>query len=246
LCHRRARTAQQPTLQKEFSFHARPGIAFSLETDLETEGYEVTLVADGAEAVPRALSQAFDLILLDVMLPNKDGFEVCRELRHRGLKTPIILLTARTQEAEKVLGLDVGADDYVTKPFSPRELRARIRALLRRAMTGGNEPEDVGQGEDIHRFGKCELDMGRFELRRNGQTVDTTTTELKLLAAFVRCRGRLLTRERLLDEVWGTGISVTDRVIDNHIVSLRKKIEEEPTAPRYLISVRGLGCRFDG
>ncbi len=113
-----------------------PGIAFSLESDLQTEGYEVVLVADGAEAVPRALSQPFDLILLDVMLPNKDGFEVCRELRHRGLKTPIILLTSKTQEAEKVMGLDVGADDYVTKPFSPRELRARIRALLRRASPG--------------------------------------------------------------------------------------------------------------
>jgi DNA-binding response OmpR family regulator len=223
-----------------------PGIAFSLETDLQTEGYEVAVVADGAQAVARALSQVFDLILLDVMLPNKDGFEVCRELRHRGLKTPIILLTAKTHEAEKVLGLDVGADDYVTKPFSPRELRARIRALLRRASAGRGEPEAAGHDEDIHRFGACELDLGRFELRRNGQILDTTTTELKLLAAFVRNRGRLLTREQLLDEVWGTGISVTDRVIDNHVVSLRKKIEDEPTAPRFLISVRGLGYRFDG
>jgi DNA-binding response OmpR family regulator len=223
-----------------------PGIAFSLEIDLETEGYQVTVVGDGAEAVPRALAEEFDLILLDVMLPNKDGFDVCRELRHRGLKTPVILLTAKTHEAEKVLGLDVGADDYVTKPFSPRELRARIRAQLRRSPTGPKDQEAAATREDIHRFGPCELDLGRFELRRNGACVDTTTTELKLLAAFVRNRGRLLTRERLLDEVWGTGISVTDRVIDNHIVSLRKKIEDEPTAPRYLISVRGLGYRFDG
>jgi DNA-binding response OmpR family regulator len=223
-----------------------PGIAFSLESDLQTEGYEVTVVADGADAVPRALSQSFDLILLDVMLPNKDGFEVCRELRHRGLKTPIILLTAKTQEAEKVVGLDVGADDYVTKPFSPRELRARIRALLRRASPEATEHGSNSHGEDIHRFGSCELDMTRFELRRNGRCIESTTTELKLLAAFVRNRGRLLSRERLLDEVWGTGIAVTDRVIDNHIVSLRKKIEDEPTAPRYLISVRGVGYRFDG
>jgi DNA-binding response OmpR family regulator len=223
-----------------------PGIAFSLESDLQTEGYEVTVVADGAEAVPRALSQPFDLILLDVMLPNKDGFEVCRELRHRGLRTPIILLTAKTHEAEKVVGLDVGADDYVTKPFSPRELRARIRALLRRASPMATEHGLNSHEQDIHRFGPCELDMTRFELRRNGQCIESTTTELKLLAAFVRNRGRLLTRERLLDEVWGTGIAVTDRVIDNHIVSLRKKIEDEPTAPRYLISVRGVGYRFDG
>jgi len=223
-----------------------PGIAFGLESDLETEGYEVALVADGAEAVPRALSQPFDLILLDVMLPNKDGFEVCRELRHRGLKTPIILLTAKTQEAEKVMELDVGADDYVTKPFSPRELRARIRALLRRASPEPAEHENAGNGQDIHRFGACELDLGRFELRRNGHCIEATTTELKLLAAFVRNRGRLLTRERLLDEVWGTGIAIPDRVIDNRVVSLRKKIEDEPSEPRYLISVRGAGYRFDG
>src|SRR5579863_5590612 len=220
-----------------------PGIAFSLESDLQTEGYEVTLVADGAEAVPRALSQPFDLILLDVMLPNKDGFEICRQLRHQGLKIPIILLTAKTHEAEKILGLDVGADDYVTKPFSPRELRARIRALLRRAVTDPAKSDAASSRDEIHQFGTCELDMARFELRRDGESIDTTTTELKLLAAFVRNRGRLLTRERLLDEVWGSGIAVTDRVIDNHIVSLRKKIEDEPTAPRYLISVRGVGYR---
>jgi len=215
-----------------------PGIAFGLESDLQTEGYEVAVVGDGAEAVSRARAEAFDLILLDVMLPSKDGFEVCRELRHGGLKTPIILLTAKTQEAEKVLGLDVGADDYVTKPFSPRELRARIRALMRRAAPEGSE--------DVYRFGPCELDLVRFELRRDGQRLDTTTTELKLLAAFVRQRGRVLTRDRLLDEVWGSGVYVTDRVVDNHIVSLRKKIEDEPSAPRYLISVRGVGYRFDG
>ncbi len=223
-----------------------PGIAFSLETDLQTEGYEVTLVADGAQAVPRALAEPFDLILLDVMLPNKDGFEICRQLRHKGLKTPIILLTAKTHEAEKILGLDVGADDYMTKPFSLHELRARIRALLRRATNPLTDRGASSEANDVQRFGTCELDMTRFELRRNGNCVETTALELKLLAAFVRNRGRLLTRERLLDEVWGSGISVTDRVIDNHVVSLRKKIEDEPTVPRYLISVRGVGYRFDG
>ena len=223
-----------------------PGIAFSLETDLQTEGYEVALVDDGAKAVSRALGEPFDLILLDVMLPNTDGFEICRQLRHQGLKIPIILLTAKTHEAEKILGLDVGADDYVTKPFSPRELRARIRALLRRVSAVPATSGNAGGSDEIQRFGTCELDLARFELRRNGESIDTTTTELKLLAAFVRNRGRLLTRERLLNEVWGTGIAVTDRVIDNHIVSLRKKIEDEPATPRYLISVRGLGYRFDG
>jgi len=222
-----------------------PGIAFTLESDLETEGYQVEVLADGATAVPRALAENFDLILLDVMLPHKDGFEICRELRHRGLKVPIILLTARTLEAEKVMGLDTGADDYVTKPFSPRELRARIRAVLRR-VTDPPADDVASNGDDVHRFGACELDMTRFELRRNGKSVETTATELKLLAAFMRNRGRMLTRERLLDEVWGTGIAVTDRVIDNHVVSLRRKIEEDPIVPRYLISVRGVGYRFDG
>jgi DNA-binding response OmpR family regulator len=215
-----------------------PGIAFALENDLQTEGYAVAVVGDGVEAVKRARGEPFDLILLDVMLPNKDGFEVCRELRRGGLDTPIIMLTAKTQEAEKVVGLDLGADDYVTKPFSPRELRARIRAMLRRAAPG--------PGEDILRFGSCELDMVRFELRRDGRKVETTPTELKLLAEFLHNRGRVLTRERLLEQVWGSGVYVTDRVVDNHIVSLRKKIEDDPAAPRHLVSVRGIGYRFDG
>ena len=215
-----------------------PGIAFALESDLQTEGYDVTLVNDGVEALRRARSESFDLILLDVMLPHKDGFEVCRELRRGGLTTPIIMLTARTQEAEKVLGLDVGADDYVTKPFSPRELRARIRATFRRGAkdTGG----------EVHRFGRCELDMARFELRREGRQLEATHTEIKLLAAFIRGRGRVLTRESLLDQVWGSGVYVTDRVVDNHVVALRKKIEDNPATPKYLISIRGVGYRFDG
>ena len=215
-----------------------PGIAFALENDLQTEGYEVAVVTDGIDALRRARAEPFDMILLDVMLPRKDGFDVCRELRRGGLNTPIILLTAKTQEAEKILGLDVGADDYVTKPFSPRELRARIRALFRRAA-----PE---QEEVVHFFGSCELDLARFELRREGRTLETTPTEFKLLTALVRNRGRVLTRERLLEEVWGSGVYVTDRVVDNHIVSLRKKIEDDASAPRYVVSVRGVGYRFDG
>lgn len=216
-----------------------PGIAFALESDLRTEGYDTTLVTDGVEALRRARGESFDLILLDVMLPNKDGFEVCRELRRGGTGTPIIMLTAKTQEAEKVMGLDVGADDYVTKPFSPRELRARIRAMLRRGAAGE-------AGAEVYRFGRCELDMARFELRREGRQVEATHTELKLLAAFVRSRGRVLTRERLLDEVWGAGVYVTDRVVDNHVVALRKKIEEDAAAPKFLVSIRGVGYRFDG
>ena len=214
-----------------------PGIALGLEDDLRLEGWDVELVADGAVASKRAREHSFDLILLDVMLPSKDGFDVCRELRRAGLKTPIIMLTAKAQEAEKIFGLDIGADDYITKPFSPKELRARIRAALRRNDSG--KP-------DVYRFGDVEVDSTRNEVRRAGEVVETTPTEFKLLSAFVRNRGRVLTREKLLDEAWGQGTFLTDRVVDNHIVALRRKIEPDPADPRYLVSVRGVGYRFDG
>lgn len=216
-----------------------PGIALGLEDDLRLEGWEVELVGDGVSASKRAREERFDLILLDVMLPGKDGFDVCRELRKAGVKTPIIILTAKGQEAEKVLGLDLGADDYVTKPFSPKELRARIRAALRRNS-------DPPEADAVYRFGDMEVDSSRCELRRAGAVVDTTTTEFKLLSVFIRNRGRVLTRGKLLDEAWGRGVFLTDRVVDNHVVALRRKIEREPVVPRYLISVRGVGYRFDG
>jgi two-component system alkaline phosphatase synthesis response regulator PhoP len=214
-----------------------PGIALALEDDLTREGYEVETVADGDAASRRAREGSFDLILLDVMLPRKDGFEVCREVRRAGVRAPIILLTARTQEAEKVLGLELGADDYVTKPYSPRELRARIKAALRRS--GAELPE-------THRFGDLEVDLTRHELRRGGRVVETTPLEFKLLATFVRRRGRVLTRRQLMDDAWGPGKYFTDRVVDNQIASLRKKIEADPRSPRYLVSIRGTGYRFDG
>jgi DNA-binding response OmpR family regulator len=216
-----------------------PGIALGLEDDLRLEGWDVEMVGDGVAAAKRAREDRFDLILLDVMLPGRDGFDVCRELRKAGVQTPIIMLTAKGQEAEKVLGLDLGADDYVTKPFSPRELRARIRAALRR---GSAETES----RDVYRFGDNEVDSARCEVRRNGAVVDTTATEFKLLSAFIRNRGRVLSREKLLDEAWGPGTFLTDRVVDNHVVALRRKIEVDPAEPRYLVSVRGVGYRFDG
>ena len=216
-----------------------PGIALGLEDDLRLEGWDVELVGDGLAASQRAREHSFDLILLDVMLPGKDGFDVCRELRKAGVETPIIMMTAKAQEAEKVLGLDLGADDYVTKPFSPRELRARIRAALRRGAT-------TPQSAEVFRFGDIEVDAERCEVRRGGVVVDTTATEFKLLSVFVRNRGRVLSRDKLLDQAWGEGTFLTDRVVDNHIVALRRKIEPDPAEPKYLVSVRGLGYRFDG
>jgi DNA-binding response OmpR family regulator len=213
-----------------------PGIAFALETDLRSEGYDVAVVTTGDEASRRARTESFDLVLLDVMLPGKDGFEVCREIRRAGVSTPIILLTAKSQEAEKVMGLELGADDYVTKPFSPRELRARIKAALRRAA-----PESP----DVFRFGDTEVDFARCEVRRGDKAIDLSALEFKLLSVFVRSRGRVLTREQLLDAAWGRDVSLNDRVVDNHIVSLRRKIEPDPARPRFLLNIRGLGYRFD-
>ncbi len=212
-------------------------VALALADDLKLEGYEVEVVADGESAIRRAKEGSFDLMLLDVMMPRKDGFEVCRELRRAGLGTPIVLLTAKAQESDKILGLELGADDYVTKPFSPRELRARIKAVLRR--TAGETPQVYG-------FGDVEVDLDRFEVRRAGKPVSVTALEFKLLCTFLRLRGRAVTRDQLLDEVWGREVVVTDRVVDTHIANLRKKIEPEPAAPRYLVSVRGTGYRFDG
>lgn len=214
-----------------------PSIALALDDDLRREGYETEVVSDGDAAVDRGTKGAFDLVLLDVMLPKRDGFDVCRQLRRVGVSTPIVLLTALTQEAEKVLGLESGADDYVTKPYSPRELRARVRAHLRRGA------RQVGE---VYRFGDAELDFVRCELRRNGTPVDLSALEFKLLSAFVKRSGRLLTRSQLLDEVWGSDMHVTDRVVDNQVTNLRKKIEPNPDRPRYLVSLRGLGYRFDG
>jgi DNA-binding response OmpR family regulator len=213
------------------------GIALGLEEDLSIEGYGVEVARDGETAVRRAREGSFGLILLDVMLPGKDGFAVCRELRRGGVTTPIILLTARAGETEKVLGLQLGADDYLTKPFSPLELRARIQAILRRA--GG-----VAESES-YRFGDVEVDFARCELRRGGTLVPVTAMEFKLLSAFVRSRGRVLSRQQLLDQVW-SDVSCGDRVVDTHVANLRKKIEPEPAEPRYLASVRGMGYRFDG
>jgi len=214
-----------------------PPLALGLEDDLKLEGYEVEVVRDGETASRRAREQSFDLIILDVMLPHKDGFEVCRELRRAGLRMPVILLTAKTQESDKVLGLELGADDYVTKPFSPRELRARVKAALRRA---------AGEMAEIYRFGDAEVDFTRCELRRGGRAVEMTPIEFKLLAAFIRHRGQTLNRSKLLDQAWGRETFVTDRVVDTHITNLRKKIEPKPSEPRFLVSVRGMGYRFDG
>ncbi len=213
-----------------------PDIALGLQLDLQDEGHHVEIAVDGHEASRRGREAGWDVILLDVMLPLKDGFEVCRELRRARVRTPIMMLTAKAQDAEKVMGLDMGADDYVTKPFSPRELRARVRALLRRA-----QPAEPGT---VHRVGDCEIDFARAEVRRGGQAEDLTAIELKMLEVFLRQPGRVITRAQIIDEVW-RDVAVTDRVVDTHIVKLRRRLELDPAQPRHIVSVRGIGYRFE-
>jgi two-component system alkaline phosphatase synthesis response regulator PhoP len=212
-------------------------IALGLVEDLSHHGFQVETVGDGDKAVIRSKEGNWDLIVLDIMLPKKDGFEVCKELRSAGVKTPIIMLTAKSHEAEKIFGLEIGADDYITKPFSPRELRARIQAVLRRFS---EEPPQS------YSFGDCEIDFDRGEVRRSGKPVNLSALEFRLLTAFVRKRGRILSREQLIDTAWEPATFVTERVVDTHILNLRKKIEPIPTEPRYICSVRGMGYRFEG
>jgi DNA-binding response OmpR family regulator len=208
-----------------------------LEDDLGMEGYDVATADDGEAALSMASNQAYDLIILDVMLPGKDGFQVCRELRESGVGTPILMLTAKSQEIDKVLGLELGADDYVTKPFSPKELVARIRAILRRRTA------PPGNTERYH-FGDVEVDFKKFEARRRGEPVDLTAREYSLLRFLIENRDRAVDRFEILEEIWGEEADVFPRTVDSHIANLRKKIEEDPASPRHIVGVRSVGYRF--
>lgn len=212
-----------------------PDLRMSLEEDIRRQGHETAVAEDGERGLELGRKGPWELILLDVMLPKIDGFDVCALLRKAGVTTPIVMLTARTQEAEKVLGLDSGADDYITKPFGLHELRARIRAQLRR---GTRPPGRVRQ------FGDCAVDFERATLHRAGQPVDITPQELRLLEALLDAAGRVVSRDQLIAAAWGPGTAITDRAVDTHIFNLRRKIEPVPSEPRYLLSVRGMGYRF--
>ncbi len=211
-----------------------PSIALGLQDDLELEGYQVEVVDSGNQAVIKACNESWDLILLDVMLPDKSGYDVCREVRSKKPDVPIIMLTARSHEAEKVLGLEMGADDYVTKPFSPLELRARIKAQLRRSATSK---------VSNFRFSTLAVNFERMEVLDGNNPIDLTALEFKLLGALIQNRGQVLSRDRILDLVWGAQAVVTDRVIDTHIANLRKKLE--PNGSAHILSIRGMGYRFD-
>lgn len=214
-------------------------IATGLRDDLELEGFKVEVVDDGKVALRRILEEDFDLILLDVMLPGMDGFDVCREVRLKGNHTPIIMLTAKGQEVDRVVGLELGADDYVTKPFSRRELLARIKAVLRRAQRHAKT-------SGIYRFADITVDFDRFEVSRRGEKIGLTAMEFKLLRIFLKHRGQVLTIDEIMEEGWGSDAVLTDRVVYTHVDNLRHKLEKDPRNPRFLIGVRGVGYRFDG
>jgi len=209
-----------------------------LKLNLADEGYEVDWAPDGREGLRRALEEAPDLVILDIMLPGMNGLEICRELRQKKANIPVIMLTAKGEEVDKVVGLEIGADDYMTKPFSVRELLARIKAHLRREK---REPRTVPK---ICVFGEVEVDFVHFKVRRAGKESDLTSLEVDILRYLIAHKGEVVSREALLDKIWGYEKFPTTRTIDNHILKLRKKIEEDPSRPRHIFSIYGEGYRF--
>jgi len=215
-------------------------LALMIADRLHSEGYEVESSSDGIEAVSRATTETFDLVVLDIMLPRKNGFDVCRDLRQGGVNTPILMLTARGDVADRVVGLKLGADDYLTKPFVVMELMARIEALLRRPP--GGMPSQM----ESYQFGEILIDFRHAEVKRVGKRVELSGRELDLLRYLVEHRGVVLSREELLEKVWGYGTATFTRTVDVHIAWLRQKLEKKPRHPRFILTVRGFGYRFVG
>jgi len=215
-------------------------LADTVRYNLEREGYSVAVASDGREALDRFRSESPSLVILDLMLPEMSGLDVCRQIRQMS-DVPIIMVTAKDLEADKVSGLELGADDYVTKPFSVRELVSRVRAHLRRAAMRTGEPED-----DVLSGGPISLDVAKHEVLVRGQAVGFPPKEFELLEVFLRRQGRLLTRDFLIEEVWGTGYFGDTKTLDVHVKRLRKKVEQDPHQPKLLLTVRGLGYKFVG
>jgi two-component system alkaline phosphatase synthesis response regulator PhoP len=213
-------------------------LQMTLGDRLQSEGYVVDFATDGDQGLDKATRLPFDLIILDLMLPRRSGFDICRDIRLAGLATPILMLTARGQTAEKVVGLKLGADDYVTKPFDTLELMARIEALLRRV------PARTGLG--IHQFGAVRVDLRGTQVTREGKPVYLSAREFQLLRYFIDHQGVTLTRDEILREVWGYEVGAFTRTVDVHIASLRRKLEKSPKHPSLIVTMPGIGYRFRG
>jgi DNA-binding response OmpR family regulator len=217
-----------------------PSISLGLRMNLSTEGYEVGIAEDGRSGLDRALGEPWDAIILDIMLPHLNGFEVVKHLRSLGNDTPVLMLSAKSAETDKVMGLELGAEDYITKPFGIAEVLARIKVVLRR------RPQRVTAAPSVttYKFGDVEVDPRTREVRRDGQLIELTATEFDVLEALVLARGQVLSRQEIFQRVWGPNHHGTPRTIDNFMAQLRSKLEADPAAPKHLITVRGIGYRF--
>ncbi len=214
-----------------------PGLRLTLQDRLQAEGYAVETASEGDEGFSKAFSGGFDLIILDVMLPNRSGIDICRDLRQSGHNTPILMVTARSQTVDKVLGLKIGADDYLTKPFEMLELLARIEALLRRSS-----PQQVPSAG--YEFGKIRVDSRSTEVTRNGELLNLSAKEFQLLRYFIEHDRETLSRETLLQRVWGYRSTPSTRTVDVHVAWLRQKLEDDPKNPRWILTVHGMGYKF--
>jgi two-component system, OmpR family, alkaline phosphatase synthesis response regulator PhoP len=218
-----------------------PGVRLTLTDRLHDEGYVVETASDGDEGVARAAAEPFDLVVLDVMLPGRNGFDVCRDLRQKGVDSPILMLTARRQLADRVVGLKLGADDYLTKPFDVAELLARVEARLRRRPLS-----PPALPTDTYRFGPVDVDFRRAEVRRDGRLLELSAKEYQLLRYFIHHRGAALSRDELLNEVWGYDAMPSTRTVDTHVAWLRAKVEPNRRHPQFILTVHGLGYKFLG
>ena len=219
-----------------------PGIVLTLTDRLTSEGYDVTSEEEGLAGSRRALQESFDLIILDIMLPNKSGLDICQDIRKKDITTPVLMLTARGQVVDKVVGLKLGADDYLTKPFEVPELLARIEALLRRTTMN----EQSAFRTDSYQFGEVKVDFRGAEVQRDGAMLDLSAKEFQLLQYFIEHKGATLSRDELLNEVWGYDALPSTRTIDVHVAWLRQKLEPNPRRPQYILTVHGLGYKFVG
>jgi DNA-binding response OmpR family regulator len=222
-----------------------PNIRLGLIATLESDGYAVVAASDGAQALRMFPQEKFDLVLLDIMMPKASGYDVCRELRARGTRVPVLFLTAKGEEVDKVVGLKLGADDYVTKPFGVHELLARVEALLRRTRLNGSAEAAAAEMPPVFEFGDASIDRRKFTASVAGRITALTARELKLAEVFAAHAGEVLTRDSLLNSVWGVDYFGTTRTLDQHVAQLRKKIETKPDATSPIVTVHGVGYRYE-
>ncbi len=214
-----------------------PAITMGLVDSLAEEHYEISSEQDGEKGFQKALRENYDIILLDIILPSKNGIDICRDLRNKGINSAILMLTSKKDEMDKVLGLEIGADDYVTKPFSIRELKARIKALLRRKV-------EIIQDVEEYSFGNIKINFKKFEAYKNNKPIQLSSTEYKIMKYFIQHEGEVVSRDKFLDDVWGYDAYPTTRTVDNYILSLRKLIEDDPSNPQHIITVHKVGYKF--